>query len=122
MLFEYFVTRQKMTEEDFDELMIELKGEEMPSLARIWWDRGKDEGKLEGIQEGILKGKLEEIYNNLKMGFETKFIHLSKDLFPTIQKINEIQKLKEIQKALFIINDEDEFRQFVYRKIDEEKK
>ena len=35
ILFEYFATKKQLTEETFNELMIELKGDEMPSVARI---------------------------------------------------------------------------------------
>ena len=117
ILFEYFATKKRMTEETFNELMIELKGDKMPSVAQIWMDRGIQEGvikgKLEGIQEGITKG----IRDTIKMGFETKFNQLSKKLLLAIQKINEVEKLKEIQKALFVINDADEFQRFVKKRI-----
>ena len=109
ILFEYFATKKQLTEETFNELMIELKGDEMPSVARIWMERGKEEGKKEGI--------VEEIHNTIKMGFEFKFKQLSKKLLLAIQKINEVETLKEIKKAIFDINDADEFQRFLKSRI-----
>jgi predicted transposase YdaD len=109
ILFEYFATKKQLTEETFNELMIELKGDEMPSVARIWMERGKEEGKIEGI--------VEEIHSTIKMGFEFKFKQLSKKLLLAIQKINEIETLKEIKKAIFDINDADEFQRFLKSRI-----
>ena len=94
-----------MTEETFNELMIELKGDEMPSVARIWMERGKEEGIVE------------EIHSPIKMGFEFKFKQLSKKLLLAIQKINEVETLKEIKKAIFDINDADEFQRFLKSRI-----
>jgi len=113
ILFEYFATKKQLTEETFNELMIELKGDEMPSVARIWMERGKEEGKIEGKIEGIV----EEIHNTIKMGFEFKFKQLSKKLLLAIEKINEIETLKEIKKAIFDINDADEFQRFLKSRI-----
>jgi hypothetical protein len=109
ILFEYFATKKQLTEETFNELMIELKGDEMPSVARIWMERGKEEGKIEGI--------VEEIHSTIKMGFEFKFKQLSKKLLLAIQKINEVETLKEIKKAIFDINDADEFQRFLKSRI-----
>ena len=81
----------------------------MPSVARIWMERGKEEGKKEGI--------VEEIHSTIKMGFEFKFKQLSKKLLLAIQKINEVETLKEIKKAIFDINDADEFQRFLKSRI-----
>jgi hypothetical protein len=105
ILFEYFATKKQLTEETFNELMIELKGDEMPSVARIWMERGKEEGIVE------------EIHSTIKMGFEFKFKQLSKKLLLAIQKINEVETLKEIKKAIFDINDADEFQRFLKSRI-----
>jgi predicted transposase YdaD len=105
ILFEYFATKKQLTEETFNELMIELKGDEMPSVARIWMERGKEEGIVE------------EMHSTIKMGFEFKFKQLSKKLLLAIQKINEIETLKEIKKAIFDINDADEFQRFLKSRI-----
>jgi len=51
------------------------------------------------------------------MGLEVKFNQISDKLFLLIQKIKEIDKLKEIQKALFVMNDADEFKKFVKKTI-----
>ena len=51
------------------------------------------------------------------MGFEFKFKQLSKKLLLAIQKINELETLKEIKKAIFDINDADEFQQFLKSRI-----
>ena len=106
IFFEYFATKKQMTEETFNELITELKGDnKMPSVAQIWMERGK------------LEGKLEEIQDNIKRGLKLKFKQFGENLFVMIKKIQEIDKLKEIHDALFIINDADEFRRFLKKTI-----
>ena len=105
ILFEYFVTKKEMTKEIFDDIIIEIKGDEMPSLARVWRD--------EGISIGEKRGEKRGMYSSIKMGLEVKFNNLSGKLLSSIEKITDIDKLKEIQKAIFIINDRDEFEQFI---------
>ena len=85
--------------------MIELKGEQMPSLAQVWMDRGKEKW----LQEGELK----RLYQNIKMGLELKFNQINDRLFISITKIKEIKKLEKIQEAIFTINDINEFKIFV---------
>ena len=41
MLFEYFVTKEEMSQEKFNDIIVEIEGEEMPSLARVWRDEGE---------------------------------------------------------------------------------
>jgi hypothetical protein len=104
MLFEYIAIKKDLTEEKFNEIIIDLKGDtEMPSLAEIWMERGEQSGRLN------------ELYESIKMGLEVKFKQVSEKLFLTIQKITETNKLKEIQKALYVINDADEFKRFVQK-------
>jgi hypothetical protein len=100
MLFEYIAIKKDLTEEKFNEIIIDLKGDkEMPSLAEIWMERGKER----------------ELYESIKVGLEAKFRQVSEKLFLTIQKITETNKLKEIQKALYVINDADEFKRFIQK-------
>ena len=113
IFFEYFATKKKMTEESFNELITELKGEEMPSLARKW----RDEGLEIGEKRGEKKGRLKEIQDTIKMGFEAKFNRLSHKLLLQIEKITEIEKLQKIKRAIFMINDADEFQRFVKKTI-----
>ncbi len=97
-----------LTEDKFNEIIIDLKGDtEMPSLAEIWMERGKERG------EQI--GRLNELYESIKIGLEVKFKQISEKLFVSIQNITEMDKLKEIQKALYMINDADEFKKFVQK-------
>jgi len=106
MLFEYITLKKDMTEEKFNEIMIDLKGDKMPSLAEVWIERGKKKG----IQEGF--------YESIKRGFELKFKQMWDNLLlSTIEKVNEIDKLKEIQDALYLINDVDEFKKFVQNRV-----
>jgi len=105
ILFEYFVTKKEMTKELFNDIILEIKGDEMPSLARVWRDEGRNEGRSEGINIGI--------YSSIKMGLEVKFNNFSTKLLLSIEKITDIDKLKEIQKAIFMIDDRDEFEQFI---------
>jgi len=77
----------------------------MPSLAEIWMERGEE------------RGRLNELYDSIKRGLELKFKQLGKNLFLITQKIQEIDKLKEIQDALYVINDADEFKRFVQKRV-----
>jgi len=98
MLFEYIAIKKELTEEKLNDIIIDLKGDnEMPNLAEIWMERGKKN----------------ELYESIKIGLEAKFQQISKKLFSTIQKITEMDRLKEIQKALYVINDADEFKRFI---------
>lgn len=102
MLFEYIAIKKDMTEEKFNEMITELKGDnEMANLAEIWMERGK----------------ITELQENIKTGLEMKFNQISEKLFLTIQNIKEIDKLKEILKALFVMNDADEFKRFIQKRV-----
>ena len=117
IFFEYFATKKKMTEKSFNKLITELKGEEMPSLAKMWRDEGLEIGREIGREIGEKRGRLKEIQDTIKMGFEAKFSQLSYKLLLQIEKITEIKKLQEIKRAIFMINDADEFQQFVKKTI-----
>jgi predicted transposase YdaD len=117
IFFEYFATKKKMTEKTFNELIIELKGEEMPSLAKMWRDEGLEIGREIGREIGEKRGRLKEIQDTIKMGFEAKFSQLSHKLLLQIEKITEIEKLQEIKRAIFMINDADEFQRFIKKTI-----
>ena len=113
MLFEYIVTKRDITEEKFNEIMIELKGEEMPSLAEVWMERGEERGE----KIGEMRGRLNELHDGIKRGLELKFKQIGKKLFLMTKNIEEINRLKEIQDALFVINDADEFKRFVQKRL-----
>ncbi len=117
MLFEYFVTKKEMSQEKFDDIIIEIKGEEMPSLARVWRDEGIYIGEQRGEKIGEKIGEKRGVYASIKMGVEYKFSNFSKDLLSSIESITDISKLKEIQNAMFAIDDKSEFEKFVKSKI-----
>jgi hypothetical protein len=52
ILWRYIVTKKNMTEEKFDEIMVEIKGKKMKSLAEIWQERDEKKGKEKGRLEG----------------------------------------------------------------------
>ena len=84
ILFEYFVTKQDMTQKLFNDIIIELKGEEMPSLAKIW----KEEGIEEGLSQGIINTaitmikefnlSIEQVANKLNLSIDELKKHLKK--------------------------------------------
>ena len=112
MLFEYIAIKKDLTEDEFNDIIIDLKGDkEMPSLAEIWMERGEQKGREIGKEIG----RLNELYENIKIGLEMKFQKISKKLFLKIQKITEMDKLKEIQKALYVINDAEKFKRFIQK-------
>ncbi len=76
-----------------------------------------ERGEKRGEKIGEIRGRLSEIHDVIQIGFESKFSQLSTKLLLSIQNITEMDKLKEIQKALFVINDADEFKQFVQKRI-----
>jgi predicted transposase YdaD len=114
LLWRYIITKKDMTETKFDEIMIELKGEKMKSIAEIWQERDELRGEL--------RGRLEEIYKNIKSGLEIKFDKVDKKLLLSIQKIQNLEKLEKILNKLFIINDIDKFKTFVQETIDDNPK
>ena len=117
IFFEYFATKKQLTEKSFNKLITELKGEEMPSLAKMWRDEGLEIGREIGKEIGEKRGRLQELQDTIKMGFEAKFSQLSHKLLLQIEKITEIEKLQEIKRAIFMINDADEFQRFVKKTI-----
>jgi predicted transposase YdaD len=104
MLFEYIAIKKDLTEDEFNDIIIDLKGDkEMPSLAEVWMERGE------------IRGRLNEIYNGIKRGLIFKFEQLGESLFLMTQKIEDIEKLQKIQDALLVINDADEFKRFIQK-------
>jgi hypothetical protein len=104
MLFEYIAIKKDLTEDEFNDIIIDLKGDnEMPSLAEVWMERGE------------IRGRLNEIYNGIKIGLILKFKQLGESLFLMTQKIEDIEKLQKIQDALLVINDADEFKRFIQK-------
>jgi len=63
--------KKEMTKKKFDDIILEIKGDEMPSLARVWRDEGMNEG----------------MYSSIKMGLEVKFNTFSEKLLSSIKKI-----------------------------------
>ena len=106
-----------MSQDKFDDIIIEIKGEEMPSLARVWRDEGIHIGEKRGEKKGELAGEKRGVYASIKMGVEYKFSNFSKDLLSSMESITDISKLKEIQNAMFAIDDKSEFEKFVKSKI-----
>ena len=108
MLFEYIAIKKDLTEDEFNDIIIDLKGDnEMPSLAEVWMERGEIRGEI--------RGRLNEIYNGIKRGLIFKFEQLGESLFLMTQKIEDIEKLQKIQDALLVINDADEFKRFIQK-------
>ena len=114
LLWRYIITKKDMTEEKFDEIMVDLQGEPMKSIAEIWQERGRKEGEL----KGELIGKLKEIHEAIKFMLKLKFQAIGDNLFLLTQKIDDIDKLKKIQKSILKIDDAEEFRVFVEKTIE----
>jgi predicted transposase/invertase (TIGR01784 family) len=56
-LFEYIVVNNDLKEEEFIEMVKEIKGDDkMSSLAQRWVDQGFENGVQQGIQTGIQQG------------------------------------------------------------------
>lgn len=79
-LFEYIVVMKDIDKEKFQEILIEIKGEDkMPSLAQRWLEegiqqgmqKGMQQGMQQGIQIGVKKGKEEGIVEGI---FETAIV------------------------------------------------
>ena len=116
MLFEYIAIKKDLTEDEFNDIIIDLKGDkEMPSLAEIWMERGEKRGEKGGEKIGEIRGEIRGIYNGIKRGLILKFKQLGESLFLMTQKIEDIEKLQKIQDALLVINDADEFKRFIQK-------
>ena len=112
MLFEYITTKKDLTKEKFSEIMIELKGDDMQSLAEIWMN----EGKIKGEIKGEIRGRLKEIRESIKMILNLKFNRIGDSIFLSIQKIKEVEKLKEIQRAIFQLNDINQIKDIIKKR------
>ena len=55
-LFEYIVVNKDIEKDKFNEILLEVKGEDkMSTLAERWLDEGRAEGMQRGIQQGIFE-------------------------------------------------------------------
>jgi hypothetical protein len=55
-LFEYIVVNNDLKEEEFIEIVKEIKGDDkMSSLAQRWVDQGIEAGIQQGIQQGVFE-------------------------------------------------------------------
>ena len=86
-----------MTEKKFDEIMVELKGEKMKSLAEIWQERGEIRGK----KKGRLEGKLEIFYKNIKLILKKQFKEVGEKIFNKLLVMNDAKKFEIfVQKTI----------------------
>lgn len=59
-LFEYIVVNKDIEKDEFNEILLEVKGEDkMSTLAQRWMDEGRAEGMQQGMQRGIQQGIFE---------------------------------------------------------------
>ena len=53
-ILEYIVTSRDMREEEYEELIRGIGGEDMPTLAERWIQQGIEQGIQQGIQHGLI--------------------------------------------------------------------
>jgi len=83
-LFEYIVVNKDIEKDEFNEILLEVKGEDkMSTLAQRWMD----EGRAEGMQRGILQGREQGLQQGI---FETAIVMI-KDFQIAIDDV--VQKL-----------------------------
>jgi len=100
-IFEYLLTSKKIKFEEFEEAIRKIGGNNMPTIAEQWIERGRKEGKLEGELKGKLEGKLEGMLKGLMEGIEgmleIKFGDIPNDLKNKLQAISDLPKLEAIK-------------------------
>ena len=115
ILWRYIVTKRDMSEKKFDEIMVEIKGEKMKSMAEVLEKRGE----IRGEKKGELKGELKVFYKNIKSVLKKQFDEVGEKIFLTIQKIKNPEKLEKIFDKLLVINDAKKLEIFIQKTIKE---
>ena len=82
-LFEYIVVNNDIQEEEFIEMVKDIKGDkEMTSLAQRWLDQGIQQGIETGIQQGIFETAIRMIDKfNLSVDDVIKELNIKKEDF-----------------------------------------
>jgi len=104
-LFEYIVVNKDIEKEQFNEILLEVKGEDkMSTLAQRWLDKGKQLGLQQGIQQGFEKGIEKGVKKGKKNGkLESAYIMVTKYHLPLSQIAKDFG-LEELELKEYIQN------------------
>ncbi len=99
MILDYFVMARDIKEYELNELIREIGGDKMPSLAQRWLEQGKQEGLHQGIQQGLQQG-LQNLQQVIIEAIELKFGTAPEKMKEMITKIYDSDKLKSIHRII----------------------
>jgi len=119
-VFEYFISSRDIEREKAEEILKEVGGEQMPSLAQRLVEEGIQQGIQQGMQQGIQQGMQKGIQQGLQQGMQKAIIDAIELKFGTVpakirDKITNIydsDKLEEIHRVILLSNNIDEINLF----------
>ena len=119
-VFEYFISSKDIEREKAEEILKEIGGEQMPSLAQRLVDEGMQQGLQQGMQQGIQQGLQKGIKKGMQQGMqkglqkaiidaiELKFGTVPSKIRDKITNTYDSDKLREIHKLILLSNNIDE--------------
>ncbi len=129
-LLNYIVMAKEIEEEEFEQVLKEIGGEFMPTLAQKWLEQGKKQGLQIGLEQGKkqgwLEGKKQGLLEGKKQGWlegfthaqeivldllEIKFSSVPPRLEKVIRQIFDHDVLKRLHRIILDVKDLDEFEQ-----------
>ncbi len=131
-LLNYVVMAKDIEEEEFKEILEEIGGNIMPSLAKRWLEQGRQQGLQQGIQQGIQKGLQQGLQRGLIIEaqdvaidlLEVRFFNVPLRIKDKIKHIKNREILKQLHRLALKVKDLDEFEQDmekIIRDLDEHK-
>ncbi len=100
LILDYFLMARDIKEDELNELIKEIGGDKMPSLAQRWLEQGKQEGLQQGLQQGLHKGLQQGIHQTIIEAIELKFGTVPEKTKEMITNIYDNDKLKSILKII----------------------
>jgi len=96
-------------EKEFENVIKDIGGEVMGTLAQKYINMGKDEGE----KLGLMKGEKLGLLKGFEIAIELKFDESGKKLMRELRKIEEIEKLEKIKMILKKANSVEEFKEML---------
>ncbi len=120
-LLNYIVMAKDIEEEKFGQILREIGGKDMPSLAKRWLEQGKQEGwkmglkqgKEEGWKMGLKQGLIAAAQEVALDLLETRFSNVPKHIQEKIKRINDRKLLKQVHKLILKVQNMEDFEQRV---------
>ncbi len=104
-ILNYIASSKNLSDEKFYEIIKEIGGEKMPSLAERWYNQGKEKGKEEGIREGLFEA--------IEIALQLKFGKKGEKLISKMKRVKDTGKLRKMQELVIKANSLKEIEEFL---------